>query len=390
MRIGIDALLLHGNYSGVEHSIRDLVTALLDLDTGNEYVAYVPADADVSALAGDRLCVRRMPIAGRHRLLRILWQQTALPRRIRRDGIDVFHGPGYVLPLRCPVPAVVTMYDVVALIRPDLASRSNVIHYKRVLPATARIARRIIVPSERTKHDVVTALGVEDATVCVAPLGVRKLYQPITDERTLASLRRRYELPERFFLFVGNVEPKKNLAGIAHAFAQYVTDGGPPAELIIAGAMGWAPARFVERLDVGEARKHVRYIGYIPDGDLPGLYSLAAALLFTSLYEGFGLPPLEAMACGTPAIVSDRGALPEVVGDAAPVVHLNEVSSDVGPAGIAEEMPQIMRRIVEDDAYRNRLATAGLERARRFTWPRHAESVLRVYNDVAQEAGVGH
>jgi len=300
MRIGIDALLLHGQYSGVEHCVQDLIVALLALDDANEYVAYLPADGDVTALHGDRLSVRRMSFAGRQRLLRILWQQVMLPRRIRADGIELFHGPGYVLPVRCPVPAVVTMYDLVPLVRPDLASRSNVAHYRRALPGTVRVARCIIVPSERTKHDLMAELGVDAARIRVAPLGVRELFRPVTDESALAALRRRYDLPERFFLFVGNVEPKKNLGGIARAFAQYVADGGPPAELVIAGAMGWAPRRLFERLDLGGAGEHVRYIGYVPDGHMPALYALATALLFPSLYEGFGLPPLEAMACGTP------------------------------------------------------------------------------------------
>jgi glycosyltransferase involved in cell wall biosynthesis len=252
------------------------------------------------------------------------------------------------------------------------------------------VARRIVVPSERTKQDVMVELGVDAARIRVVPLGVRRLFGPVTDEGTLAAVRRRYELSERFFLFVGNVEPKKNLAGIARAFAQYVAEGGPPADLVVAGAMGWAPRRLFERLEPGEAAGRLRWIGYVSDSDLPALYSMATALLFPSLYEGFGLPPLEAMACGTPAIVSDRGALPEVVGDAAPVVRLHEVSSELGPIGIAEELPQTMRRIAEDDAYRRKLMAAGLERAQRFTWSRHAEAVARLYDEVAEEGGTEH
>ncbi len=388
MRIGIDALLLHGKYSGVEHCIRDSIEALLALDDDNEYVVYAPADADLSVLDSPRISVRRMPFRGRRRFLRILWQQMVLPRRIRADGIDVFHGPGYVLPLRCPAPAVATIHDVIALIRPDLATRGNVAHYRRVLPGTARVARRIIVPSERTKQDVIAKLGVDAARISVVPWGVREVFRPVTDEPALASLRQRYELPDRFFLFVGNVEPKKNIAGMAGAFADYVEQGGPPAGLVMAGATGWMPDEFFGRLDLGAAAEHMHYVGYVPHDDLPGLYTLATALLFPSLYEGFGLPPLEAMACGTPAIVSDRGSLPEVVGDAGSVVRLREFETVSENIGAVDDMPKIMRRIAEDDAYRDQLSAAGIERARQFTWRKHAETVRGVYNEVAEEVGL--
>jgi len=389
MRIAIDGLLLHGRYSGVEHAIRSLVLALQEVSREHEFVLYIPADSPDAGIEGRTLAVRKAPFEGSQRAARILWQQFIFPRVLRREGVELLHGPGYTLPLRCPVPAVVSIHDLIALVRPDLAEWSNVGHYSYVLPRSARRARRVIVHSEHTKRDLTQHLGIPEGKVRVIRLGLRSIFGPVTDESQIAAVRARYRLPQRFFLMVGNLEPKKNVWGAIDAFGSYCRSGGPTAGLVIAGARGWVPSAFEQLVAESEFRERVFFTGYVAEPDLPALYTAAVALLFPSLYEGTGLPPLEAMACGTPVVCSNRGALPETVGDAAVVLEVEEDSYQSRHGGtlrfgFVPGMDAVMRRLVEDDALREGLIEKGRQRAAQFSWQRHARETLEVYSEAAQ------
>ncbi len=387
MRIAIDALLLHGQYSGVEHSIRDLIQALQDLDTDHEFFVYAPGDVREGELSGRTLSLRRAPFSGRSRMARVLWEHLVLPGVLRRDGVDVLHGPGYVLPWRCPVPAVVSLHDVIALVRPDLCTRSNAWHYRLVVPHSASQAALVIVHSQHTRGEV-EGLGIPGERLRVIPLGVRPAFRRVTDASRLADVRARYGLPPRYFVCVGNIEPKKNLWGAIDAFGSYARSGGPVAGLVVAGQRGWVPPLFDRLLAESDVRDRVLALGYVPDDDLPALYSASEALLFPSLYEGTGLPPLEAMACGTPVICSDRAALPETVGDAAITLSMEddlfqEPLYGRMPFAFVPGMAEAMRRVAEDREFRDELVARGFERAAQFTWDRHARETLRAYEAAA-------
>ncbi|MFQ6130807.1 MAG: glycosyltransferase family 4 protein [Armatimonadota bacterium] len=393
MRIAIDGLLLHGRYSGVEHSIRSLVLALQEVNREHEFVLYVPSDSPDAEIGGRTLSVRRAPFSGSQRAARVLWQQFGLPRALRREGVGLLHGPGYTLPLRCPVPAVVNIHDLIALVRPDLARRANVWHYSYMLPRSVRRAQRVIVHSEHTKADLARRLGTPQGKIRVIRLGIRDIFRPATQPYD-AAVKARHKLPQRYFLMVGNLEPKKNVWGAIDAFGSYCRSGAPAAGLVIAGARGWMPRAYDHLLEEFRFRERVLSLGYVPEADLPALYSAATALLFPSLYEGTGLPPLEAMACGTPVICSDRGALPETVGEAAVVLEVEEETyeSRHGGAlrfGFLPGMHETMRRMVEDDAFCEELVAKGRRRAAQFSWRRHAQETLELYAEAAQEARPG-
>mgnify|MGYP000303681050 CR=1 FL=1 len=368
MRVAINALLLFGRFSGVEKAIHALLRHVgAGADVGDEFVALVGRDFDERVLNGARIGIERLPVSNRSRLFRIAYEERFLRRRLK--GFDLFHAPGYVAPSRLPCPSVLTIYDLVALTHPGLAKRSNALHYRWRLPRSARAAARIMVPLECVARQVVERLGIDRERVRVVPLGVgAHLKPPSLDDR--ARVRARHHLARPYILFVGNIEPKKDLPTLLRAFAA-LKRGGLPHELLIAGKRGWK-CRGVFRLpaELG-IEGDVRFLDYVEEGDLAGLYGGAELFAFPSLVEGFGLPPLEAMACGTPVVTSDAEALLETTGDAAEHV----------PALDPEALAEAMRRVLSDAALRQRLLAAGFARAAQFTWPRAAEMTRAVYRE---------
>jgi len=369
MRVAINAFLLSGRFSGVEKAIYTLLRHVGE-GSRDEFVALVGSDFDERLLDGLPVGFERLPVSNRSRLVRILYEERWLPRRL--EGFDLFHAPGYVAPRKLPCPAVLTIYDLVALRHPELARRTNALHYRWRLPRSAKAAARIIVPLECVARQVVDHLGVERERVRVVPLGVEAGLQPPSQEAR-GRARTRYHLDHPFILFVGNVEPKKNLPTLLRAFAALKRDG-LPHELVIAGKRGWK-CRAVFRLprELG-IEASVRFLGYVEESDLAGLYGASELFVFPSLVEGFGLPPLEAMACGVPVITSDAEALLETTGDAAEHV----------PALDAEALAEAMRRVLGDPALRERMRAAGAARAAQFTWERTAEATRAVYREALE------
>jgi glycosyltransferase involved in cell wall biosynthesis len=379
MRIAIDALILHGRYAGVEHYIHQLLVALRGLDSENEYVVYVPRDGRTEDFEGGNFSVRRAPFGGPQRVCRIAWEQLALPAALAAEGVQLVHGPAYVLPLRARCKRVVTVHDVIVLARPDLAAAANRWHYRRVMPRAVAGANHIVALSRETRDGLIHRLGVPSDKITVSYQGIREVFRRVTDGSVLEDVRRRHGLPDRFFLFVGQIEPKKNIMACVEAVQEYARGGAPEAKLVIAGKVGWGAREFLRAMARPEVQRCVQHLGYVPDEDLAVLYSLATALVFPSLYEGVGMPPLEAMACGCPAIVSDRGALPEIAGDAAVVVPIGADRPEGRSPAVSSALADAMGRIAGDAGFRDGLVAKGLEHAKRFSWARHARDVIGVY-----------
>jgi len=376
MHIGIDGLLLHGAYSGVEQAIDRLLRELSRDGGPHRYRVYAPRDFAGEGLEREGFEVRRAGFPGAARLRRIAWTHTAFARRARAEGVELLHGPGYVLPRGWRGPAVATVYDIIALTHPELCARANALYFRACLPDAVARASAVIVPSEAVKQAIVSRLGTEEGKVRVVPLGIgEEFLAPVAEDR-VAAMRERYDIAGPYFLCVGNLEPKKNLAATIEAFARARRQHDLPHELILAGGKSWRSG------DVGQALARAganvaKRIGYAAPEDLPALYAGAEGLVFWSLVEGFGLPALEAMACGTPVICSDRGALPEVVGEAGITVPIGE------PAALAEAIAGL----AGDAARRTELAGRGRARARGFTWRAHADAVLNVYREVGEGSG---
>ena len=370
MRIAIDGMLLGRRSSGVEGSIANLVQALVAAGH-HDYSLFASADP-AAVTAGSprfRVLATRWPV--RFRPFRILWQQLALPAVVARGGFDLLHAPGYVAPLLAPGPVVLTVYDTLALTHPDFCTPGNRWHYRLMLPLSVRRADAVIVPSETTRRDVERAMPWAAGRLRVIPLGIENRFNVLRNESEEQRLRSEHGLSGPYILFVGGLEPKKNVVRLVEAFRLLRQRCGLPHRLVIAGAWSWDRAgveRAIREAGLGDA---VLLPGFVPPDLLPALYRSAELFVFPSLYEGFGLPPLEAMACGTPVIVSDRGALPEVAGPAALVVNPS------APGDIAEAMETVLtRRDVRTD-----LIAKGLRHAAAFTWARTATATEAVYTE---------
>jgi glycosyltransferase involved in cell wall biosynthesis len=313
-----------------------------------------------------------MPWAPGDRTRRILLGGIAWRRQWRRDRLDLLHVPIYYLPPNAPAHSIVTIYDARFLRMPETYPKLRYAFLRQAVPWSLRRASQIVTISEFTKRELVSLLGIEPDHITVTLLAPRKEFQPVVDERALQLVRTRYGLPPSYILSASALEPRKNLARTVEAFAA-ARARGLAQELVLAGA------RYFGTSDIGQAiAKHglervVHLPGYIDDADMAAVYSGADAFIYPSLYEGFGIPLLEAMACGTPVVAARAASMPEVAGDAAEYVDPLDV----------ESMAEGMLRVLGDAHRAKELRAAGFERVKAFTWERTARETAALYRRVA-------
>jgi glycosyltransferase involved in cell wall biosynthesis len=376
LRIGIDYTAAIRQGAGIGRYTRELVRALAELDRENDYVLFAatggqqPPDEDWPP----NFQMRSLPLSDR--ALAILWHRLRLPlwMELVTGPVDIFHSPDFVLPpVRRRAKTMLTVHDLSFIRYPQCADANLRAYLNKVVPRSVHRADLVLADSHSTKDDLVELLGVEPKKIEVVHPGVEERFRPIEDRVFLKKARKRYNLPPRFILGLGTLQPRKNFTRLIEAFANLrfeIFD----LRLVIAGGKGWLYDDIfatVERLGLQDK---VLFPGFVADEDLPALYNLANLFVFPSLYEGFGLPPLEAMACGTPVITSDASSLPEVVGEAGLMVE----ATDVG--GLAEAM----QRVLQDDALREEMMARGLEQAKKFTWQQAASKLLNLYETLGE------
>ena len=373
--IGINAHLLSlaSTYrsAGVSRYIHQLMAHLPRVDQSLDYVAYT-SNGQLK-VPGWR--TRRTTLPTERPAARVVWEQVAQPVALRRDRVDLIHAPVYVGPLATAQPMVVTIHDLSFFLFPELFPRGNRAYLQRFTRWTARRAAHVIADSQSTRADIQEILGLSRSKIDVIYPGVSSSLGPIRDPRRLTDLRIRYGLPDRFVLFVGTLEPRKNLVLLIEAMAHLAKQDEIGHTLVIAGGKGW----FYEELDARVAelglQNRVLMPGYVPDSELALWYSAADLLLYPSLYEGFGLPPLEAMACGTPVIVSSRSSLPEAVGGAG--IKL--------PPEDPERWARTIAEVVSSPEQMASMREAGIQRASLFSWDATARATADVYHLVLDE-----
>ncbi len=363
MRIGINAFFLKRPETGSGQYTRHLLEALARVEPANEYILFGPAIRD------SRFAIRN---------LRKLWfEQVSFPRACR--GLDLAHVPYFASPLFPTTPTVVTIHDLIPLILPAYRGSLLVRAYTRLVAAAARRADAVIADSQASKRDIVRLLGIPSPRVHVVYLAADEKFRPVRDEALLGAVRRRYGLSDRYILYLGGFDCRKNVATLLRAFARLRR----PADLklAIAGRLPERdtpffpdPRRLAKELGIEE---WVAFIGWVAEEDKPALYSGAVAFVFPSLYEGFGLPPLEAMACGAPVIASDRASLPEVVGQGGLLVDPTDVD------GLAAAM----ERLLTDEGLRAELGERALVQAAKFRWEKTARETLAVYRKAIRDGG---
>ena len=373
VRVGIDARLLGNLRSGIGRYTTYLVEELGALPGPEEYALFLDRPPR-EWLESPRLTPYVIP--NRHRLL---WSFHSLPLRLRRLGLDCYHSTtGYELPFVKRAAYVITVHDLIPLRLPALTPWRYRTAFRFLMQRAVRVADRVIAVSESTRRDLIHLLHAPAERITVVPEAADGRFHPLADQGALAHVRLRYSLPRRFLLFVGLLEPKKNMNGLLQAVACLRRSGRWPSDLrlVVVGDEGWAVGSLPERVSALGLEGIVRFLGYVPDQDLPLLYGAAEAFVFPSLYEGFGLPVLEAMACGTPVVASTRGSLPEVAGDAALLAEPDQ------PEALAEKI----HRFISDPALRQEYRERGIERARAFSWRRTAEATLAIYRQAAKRA----
>jgi glycosyltransferase involved in cell wall biosynthesis len=376
MRIGIDYTPGVTLGAGIGRYTRGLVQALSELDHDNEYVLFAApgfhSSPHLRVPASPRLHYR--PIPASPRLMAILWHRLHIPLPIEAfvGPVDVFHSPDFVLPPQRRGARILTVHDLTFMRYPEGATPNLRRYLNAVVPRSVKRADLVLADSESTKRDLAELLDVPPEKVRVVYAGVEPRFQPIVDEEQLRVVARRYDLDPPFILTVGTLEPRKNLQRLFAAYALLRERLAGAPRLVVVGAKGWLTEGIFAALEESGIKEHVQFPGYVADEDLPAVYNLAGLFVFPSLYEGFGIPPLEALACGVPVACSNAPSLPEVVGDAALTFEPTDV----------EAMADAMLRLLTDSDLRAGLISRGRDRATHFTWAAAATDLLAAYREV--------
>lgn len=362
--------------AGVGRYVEELVRNLVDISDGVD-VRLFYADSTGRSPVSPLDCLPQTTLRWDNkpwRLSALLSQYARVPMDSLVGDADIFHATDHLLPRLNGMRSVFTLHDLSFLTCPETHLPSNRWFLRVAVPVFLRRADAVICISDHTKRDAVRYYGLDDPKVFVVPEGVDERFGPVSDEQT-AAVRARYSLPESFILFVGTIEPRKNLVTLLDAFHALRSEGRPE-RLVIVGRKGWLhEATFARVRELG-LESEVLFLGYVADEDLPALFGAASVFAFPSLYEGFGLPPLEAMSCGTPVVCSDSSSLPEVCGDSAILV----------PPRDARALANALRRVLEDPALRGDLRERGIKQAAKFTWRQAAASTAEVYRTVVESA----
>ncbi|NLS77214.1 MAG: glycosyltransferase family 4 protein [Chloroflexi bacterium] len=379
--IGLDAhlLSLRQDYraAGVSRYIDRLLRHLPDVEPTHRYTAFLGFPC-----AGLPPRVRPWVSAWptQRPAARILWEQLAGPLAARRAGLDLWHSLVNVLPLALAGPAVVTIQDLSFVVYPERFRTGNRLYNRLFVRLSAQRARHVIVTSASTQRDLVQHYRLPEAKISVTHLAADEDFRPLEDRAAVAEFRRVKGLPDRLILYVGTIEPRKNLPRLIEAYGQLCRGEGIPHHLVIGGGKGWMYDQVYARVQELGLQDRVHFPGFIPQEELVWWYNAAEIMAYPSLYEGFGLPPLEAMACGTPAVVSRISSLPEIVGDAA----LQVDPYDVG------ELAEALHRLAGEAALRADQRAAGLARAAQFSWPRTAQQTVAIYHRLFDDERSGH
>lgn len=375
MRIGINAFFQEQPSTGSGQYLRHLCRALEEIDQENEYLLLGPAGPPVvMGLGTGEIGLR---VSNRSSNLTKVWfEQFTFPLRCRQAGVDVAHVPYFAPPLLPMTRTVVTIHDLVPSVLPAYRGSVLVRLYTKLVTLAARSADAVITDSQFSKDDIMRHLGLSESAVHIIPLAVDESYRSV-EANWVNGARRHYELPPRYIVYLGGFDQRKNVPALIRAYARARVSLDQAFGLVIAGHLPQRRSRLfpdprqeVEALGLQDA---VTFIGWVAEADKPLLYAGASLFVYPSLYEGFGLPPLEAMASGTPVVTSDVASLPEVVGDAAVLVDPQD----------EQALAEAMVRVLSDAALQAELRQKGQARAREFTWERVAREVLRVYQEVA-------
>jgi len=370
MRVGLDGSPLSDLLTGIGHYTFELGRALAVNYPADQFQLISPKP--FSARIVEQSERDRLPnlefINLKSANVRGRWWSFDLPRYLKRADLDLFHGTNYEIPLWRRRHTVVTVHDLSSLLYPKLHRKPLARRMRVRLPLAVKIARAVITPTEAVRHELCSHLKVKPKKVTAIHEAPRECFRPVSPEESLGA-RTQFGVEDDFLLFVGTLEPRKNLLTLLKAFVEVLRDARFRPQLIVAGGEGWLMDDTFAFAHAAGIADRVKLIGYVNDDELRALYSSCRAFIYPSLYEGFGLPPLEAMACGAPVIASRIGALAETIGDAAMLIDPLDVPS----------LAAAITDVCENENQRKKLIAAGPPHAAKFSWDKAARLTYEVY-----------
>jgi glycosyltransferase involved in cell wall biosynthesis len=378
MRIALDYTAGIRQGAGIGQYARSLVEAMLALDSRRQYTLIASGRPTREHPFPTAPNVRAQSVMIPDRYLNILWYRWRLPlyANFFTGPQDIYHGLDFVLPpLVGRVRKVVTVHDLAFLEHPETAVPSLVAYLNHVVPRAVAAADVVAAVSEATKQALIRQYRTAPEKIVVIPCGVGPQFQRVNDPARLEEVRRKFALTQPFIFCVGTQEPRKNHLGLIKAFAQARKDSAGPALLAIAGGQGWLYEETRQLVADLELEASVRFLGRVSEPDLIALYSLADVFAFPSFFEGFGIPPLEAMACGTPVITSNTSSLPEMAGDAAILIDPHNV----------QEIADAILRVLTNPQLQQEMRQNGYLQAQRYTWEKSAHKMLELYQRLGEE-----
>jgi len=382
MKIGIDArFLTHPQPGGFKTYTESLISALARVDTTNEYFLYT--DRPYGDLIGSlnnpnfhgRVVSSELPFVG------VPWrEQVMLAGYAKKDQVDIFHSPCLTAPLNLDCPLVITVHDMIWAF-PEKFSRSGSLSvkrrlmewYNRMIPTySSKRADAVITVSHAARESIMEHLKLKDGRLFVTHEAPNPFFKRIEDVQRIESVQQKYNLPQKFVLAIGSADPRKNISRLVDAYALLPTELKNIYHLAIVWTHSFLADELSDQIEKLQLTNNIHFLKSVPNDDLVVLYSITSLFAFPSLYEGFGLPPLEAMACGAPVVAADNSSIPEIVGEAALLFDSQDV----------EEMSSVMKRILNNDPLRLSLSQKGIERATSFSWDKCARETMAVYQAV--------
>jgi glycosyltransferase involved in cell wall biosynthesis len=359
MRIGICARTW-GEKGGIGVYTRSVVESMIAIDSSHEYhILHADGRHLGSSPAADNVREVHLPARGK-----MLWDQWAVSRYANRERLDIVFHAKFTVPFLARCKTATVLHGTERFIHPEFHRTTDLWYFKTVYPRYLRHASMIVAVSERARTDIIEQLDLDPEKVRVAYLAANPVFRPISDAQTLADVTKRFELPERFLLFAGHIYPGKNFSRLLEAFA--IVRQSIDIDLVVAGGLRWKYEKDMETLDRLGLKPHVRFCGHVEHTDLAAMYNLAAATVFPSHYESFGLINVEANACGCPLVTSNTGGSPEAAGDAARYVdplNVTDIADGIGS-------------VLTDATSRETLIQKGFENAKRFSWEKTAAATL--------------
>ena len=373
MNIGIGFYMGGAQRDGIGWSITHLLRHLLRVGPQHAFTVFTNLPAE--SVRAEFEHAPNLDVVSFQMRSYTLWEQVGLPLALARRRLDVFHSP-LGLPVLCRPAGVATIHDVCFCTHAATFTRRMWLYFRIFLPLAVRRARIVQTVSETSKQALIDLLHVAPGKVRVVPNGIAEEFREPDEGADLAAVRDRCGLPAEFMLYVGTLEPRKNLLRLLQACERLWSSHRVSHKLVIVGKQGWLARDVHEYIDRAGLRDRVVFAGYVARADLPAVYALATVFVYPSLCEGFGLPPLEAMACGTPVVASNASAMPEVLGEAARLVDPLDV----------EALAAAIGEVLEDEHLRDELRFAGLKRAYAYRWEASARQMLDVYAELGRSS----